>query len=457
MKKTLAIFLAIIFICSALLSSCAQSPQRGEQGLRGIQGEQGVKGEDGKDGKDGEKGEQGEKGSDGKVVTEYLVDSFARVMNLFDKSAATPNSVLNGSTGTVSAMNGFYVSDYIEVEVGKSYSFLTSHEGLGEAMATRLTVYDSNKEYNGYITGTLTSSGTVTVSISTDKVGVTVYRDDIKYVRFTTGSRELDRTMFVLGDTYPNEYYEFGKTYLNQDITLQDSHISQLPPVRSPLAGKKIAYNGDSICESRTDITSSMYNGGAYAQIISDLTGCTFENRGKSGAVLASTTPDGASIRHICNDVENMAADADLICFEGGINDYWNGVPLGEFSESDFTGELDTTTLTGALESTFRQAINKWVGKPICFIIVHKITGTAHQENSAGYTFAEARERMIAVCEKYSIPYYDAYAESGLNPYMPIHNSTYMVNADGCNPNEDGYRKYYVPQLIALFESLIER
>jgi lysophospholipase L1-like esterase len=112
------------------------------------------------------------------------------------------------------------------------------------------------------------------------------------------------------------------------------------------------------------------------------------------------------------------------------------------------------------LESIFRQAIEKWVGKPICFIITHKIQGTAASKNTLGNTFTEYHDTMVKICNKYSIPYYDAFLYSGLNGSITTQSNAYLNanasgTADGCHPNEEGYKRYYVPQLISLFESLI--
>lgn len=230
-------------------------------------------------------------------------------------------------------------------------------------------------------------------------------------------------------------------------------------PNKEVLKGKKILYNGDSICESR--LTGFSANGGGYAKLIADETGCFYDNRAVSGGTLAVV--EGK--HNICTDVTNMPYDGDLICFEGGINDYWNNVPLGNFSETDYTSSitgLDTTTVCGALEAIIRQAIARWTGVPICFVIIHKVVGTAYTANTAGYTFAEMREKMIAILNKYSIPYYDCYAEGGLNGYVWYLNEAYLnggssTHPDGCHPDEGGYRRYYVPQLIDLFTRIIPK
>jgi lysophospholipase L1-like esterase len=397
------------------------------------------------------------------VVIERLDDTLeskadAEFVNLFDKNTITPDSLLYLNTNAITSMSGYNITDFIKVEVGKTYSLLVAGgQGVNNS---RIAVYNSNKECIGYLLGELINN-ILTVTMDTSYVGNSITSKDIKYVRYNVGTSQLPTAMFVEGSVYPDEYYEYGKRYLGEDVNLRGCHIAQIPTVNSPLKGKKIAYNGDSICEERLNKDANSYNGGGYAKLIADLVGGTYENRAISGGVLASILPNGTTTRrHVCTDVPNMADDADLVCFEGGINDYWHDIPLGEFSESDYTGAIDDTTVTGALESIFRQAINKWVGKPICFVITHKITTTAFNANDAGYTFKQAHDRVIEVCKKYSIPYFDAFDNGGLNAYMSIHNQTYMTSntngtPDGCHPNEEGYRKYYVPQLIKLFESLI--
>lgn len=266
-------------------------------------------------------------------------------------------------------------------------------------------------------------------------------------------------TAVLYRNNKPDVVLNYGQAEPESDIFFNAQQIDYIVSNGSqPISGKLIAYNGDSICESRL-ASGTTYNGGAYAKMIADLVGGTYENRGKGGGTLASGT---SASRQVVTDVTNMTDNADLICFEGGINDYWLNVPLGDYTENDYSGTLDTTTICGALESIFRQATTKWVGKPICFIIVHKISDTVYRTNTAGYTFAQAREKMIGICKKHAIPYYDAFAESGLNAYNSIQNTNFLTsnatgNPDGCHPNENGYKKFYVPQLIALFNRIMPR
>ena len=248
---------------------------------------------------------------------------------------------------------------------------------------------------------------------------------------------------------FADDSYKFTEEEIFDKVIITRGEVKP-----SRLAGLKIAYNGDSIAESRTSGTAS--NGGGYPKLIAEKTGSTYVNRAVGGGVLA--VQEG---RHnVVTDIVNMPDDADLICLEGGINDYWRSIPMGTFSKTDYNNVLDNTTVLGALEDILRQSIKKWVGKPICFVIVHKVLDTAWTKNSQGYTFEELREQMIGLLNKYSIPYYDCYEKGGLNAYIDELNNAYLTggestSGDGCHPNKEGYERYYVPQLISLFESIL--
>ena len=221
--------------------------------------------------------------------------------------------------------------------------------------------------------------------------------------------------------------------------------------VADVLAGKKIVYDGDSIAADRAA------SGGAYARIIADATGGTYVNQAVGGGLLTAST----SVHSVVNNLVNLPLDGDLYCFEGGINDYWGDVPIGTCVEGDYTGTVDKGTICGAMETIFRYCLDTFVGKPVCFVIVHKVQKTGWQENGNGDTFRDYRDAMIQVCEKYSIPYYDAYMESGLNGWNNAQNAAYLTanssgTGDGIHPNEEGYRRYYAPQLMAMFRRMMK-
>ena len=219
--------------------------------------------------------------------------------------------------------------------------------------------------------------------------------------------------------------------------------------IADSLTGKKIVYDGDSIC-------LGYHAEGGYPAMIAQMTGGMFENHAVGGARLSASD----TVHSVVNNLQNLPMNGDLYCFEGGINDYWANTPLGELDPSDYTTELDTSTFAGALEYILRYAISTFVGKPICFVIVHKIQNTSNEKNENGKEFDDYVWMIRMACEKYSIPYYDAYKDSGLNGWNDAQNRAFLTgngeNApDGTHPNKEGYKKYYVPQMLDLFRKLI--
>lgn len=233
---------------------------------------------------------------------------------------------------------------------------------------------------------------------------------------------------------------------------LSASADTSLPnAIPDPLDGILIIYDGDSITESRLN---DNYNGGSYPKLIADLTNGEYINLAHGGAWLSSNSKKHSIVDNIAN-----LPEGDLYCFQGGINDFWGNVPIGTITPN-YTDPVDITTICGAMEAIFRYCLDNHVGKPICFIIPHKIKNTSFKTNGNGDTFKDYRDAMVAVCEKYSIPYYDAFSTSGLNGWNQTQSNTFMTanssgTGDGIHPNEEGYRRYYVPQLLALFRSTI--
>jgi lysophospholipase L1-like esterase len=304
--------------------------------------------------------------------------------------------------------------------------------------------------------GNHTSPQTVTVTAPTNA----------KYVMFASWAYDDAETVLVVvpltasdESSWTNTGIAYGtsKEYDERIASLEEEMniLKEDGAVGDVLKGKKIVYDGDSIAESRLGVAN---NGGGYAKIISDITKGFYENQAVGGGYLRSTTEEG---RHsVVDNLDNLPKDGDLYCFEGGINDYWTNATLGTYSLNDFFGEVDKTTVCGALETIFRYALTNFVGKPICFIIVHKVQETAYTVNAEGKTFKDYRDSMVAICEKYSIPYYDAFSESGFNGWSPVQSELYMTaNAsgvgDGTHPNELGYKHYYVPQLLSLFRKIL--
>ena len=167
---------------------------------------------------------------------------------------------------------------------------------------------------------------------------------------------------------------------------------------RSPLFGKKISLNGDSICNSR----------GGYGKIIADRCGMEYQNISIGGGTIAAEqfSKEGVKRHWISRTICNMDEDADYAIVEGGVNDAslfgdYGSPVLGEISEG-YNAELDDTTFYGAFESMLKQLIIRFRGKKIGYIAVHKMTARFSSEYEGKNNFYLAAKEC---CAKWGVPF----------------------------------------------------
>ncbi len=141
-----------------------------------------------------------------------------------------------------------------------------------------------------------------------------------------------------------------------------------------------------------------------------------------------------------CGRVKDMAPDADAVVVFGGTNDFGHGdAPLG--LPSDRTAD----TFTGACHVLFRSLIEKYPDKPI-FVMTpcHRLReefrdGEHHQKGGEYGDLKRYVEILREVAEYYSLPVIDLYAESGLQPNIPVLREKYMP--DGLHPSDAGHER----------------
>lgn len=262
--------------------------------------------------------------------------------------------------------------------------------------------------------------GTKTVDVNITEIGCTIYIGG-----FITSTPAL-------------LLYDFEKR-LNDELLSKGSR----------LYGKKISVNGTSISYG------AGYDGG-YMPLITNKYNMVLENVAKNGGTIADLSGRYPDRHCVGTTIDDMAEDADYIIIEGGYNDWYLWTKIGVMSET-MTSTIDTTTFYGGLESICRQALKKWKGKKIGFIITHKINDawrTQHQEGSKIYPTLDGYYQAIRdVCEKYSIPYLDLSKTSRLNTEMDEYKE-YTFNGDGIHPNKEGYEMFYVPHIERWLETI---
>lgn len=203
--------------------------------------------------------------------------------------------------------------------------------------------------------------------------------------------------------------------------------------------GFKIGADGDSLSAGASGQQSYI------SQIASD-NSCTVQNLSVGGGTIATGTTNNGSNRHwISTSVTNLDNDCNLIMLSGGVNDYWNDVPLGTFNESYETdvAQIDTTTFYGALDYMFRILLDKFYTQKIVFVTYHKINKIYFTENSLNLTFKDYLDAIYKVCDKYSIPVIDINKNSRFNTMLSYYKNNFTYNNDGVHPTTLGYEKFY--------------
>ncbi len=224
------------------------------------------------------------------------------------------------------------------------------------------------------------------------------------------------------------------------------------------LSGKKISFNGDSICQG------AGFPGG-YGKIIAERNNMAYQNVAIGGGTVAAETyyTDGRARHWISRTVDKMDADADYAILEGGVNDAslfgQFGAPVLGAISSGYGAELDDTTFIGAFESMLKQLLIRFHGKKFGYIAVHKMTARYSSEYMGEDSFYLAAKEC---CEKWGVPFLDlnvavppfAHFTPDGDPELYALRQAFTKDGDGWHPNEEGYKKYYCDKIEAWLKTL---
>jgi len=202
------------------------------------------------------------------------------------------------------------------------------------------------------------------------------------------------------------------------------------------LAGKKIVFLGDSITEGHGVSLSENIYVNRLAKM-ADLKEA--KNYGIGGTRFAVQKKPSDNPRHdldFCQRCEELDADADIVIVFGGTNDFGHGdASIGQMT--DRTPE----TFYGACHYLMNRLIERFPGKPIVFMTpIHRLVEddpTAGGRKPAPVaTLAQYVDIIKEVARFYAIPVLDLYAQSGIQPRVPILQEKFCP--DGLHPNDAG-------------------
>lgn len=336
--------------------------------------------------------------------------------NLIDKSNTTPGYLSNGS---VLSHTENVITDYIEVDYGETYSFLYSYKLYGTSFKRSVEAYDTNKNYIG--NGNNPSLSGIEWQVDrpnelTD-VAVGVIRctnKNTKYIRITIFKNSIDSAMLVPGDTYPEEYREYGYT-LNNIFRLNDTAKAEIAKMLhgsvSPLYGKTAVFDGDSIGSGGS--AGDGLNG--WAGRIGANNAMAWENYAIGGGTITQQGSNhciGANIDTIHSEYPTL----DYLILEGGTNDadLLKEAGLGTFSETDYRGNYDTTTFSGAFETLLYKAVTYYPTAKIGYIVAHRMD----YDSSIRRMYFD---RAVELCQKWGVPYIDLWKGASLNRFLSAH------------------------------------
>ena len=195
--------------------------------------------------------------------------------------------------------------------------------------------------------------------------------------------------------------------------------------IREPLLGKRIIFDGDSICHATSETTQTEERGWAYR--VGAAYGMEWYNLGISGATVTAemySSVTGAPRHWVSRNIDKIHErfeSVDYLIFEGGTNDAdllgIGSDRFGEIDPGDFSGNYDDSTFTGALESLFYKATSYYPTARLGYIVAPKM-GRPKGGYGADYKRRHYFERAIEVCRKWGVPYIDLWESSPINPSL---------------------------------------
>ena len=190
----------------------------------------------------------------------------------------------------------------------------------------------------------------------------------------------------------------------------------------NPLWGKCAVFDGDSICQAGTA-------SGGWPARIGKANAMDWYNYGIGGGTITAELYAGEGeekkprhwISRNIDVIHEKHPTLDYLILEGGTNDAdllgISSPSYGKLDLSDYSGNYDEKTFTGALEALFYKAITYYPKAKIGFIIAKKMGVRPigyGKDNKRRYYFL----RAIEVCKKWGIPYIDLWDESPVNPSL---------------------------------------
>ena len=308
---------------------------------------------------------------------------------------------------------------------------------------------------------TLYKEGT---SVASYYIADLTLKDNGMYVgTIDLSNKDADSFVVAYSSDVPHTEELWYKITINSIQYLYDS----IPSNSSKLKGKTLLAFGDSICAARDyqDINGNTISCIGYAEQIAENNEMSLvANFGEPGWTLAKGyTATNESIGMKIRSARLSGYTADYILLDGGTNDWFLNVPIGDITPNFTLATVDQTTMCGGLEYAFDQIYSMNPIAKKVFVIVHKAKEQWNTANNIGKTMDDYMNACRKVCKKYSVKVVDLYEECGYNSAIvsgytkpQVVSGVVQNYEDGTHPTTEGYKKFYVPLITSAMLSLAE-
>ncbi|WP_415302386.1 SGNH/GDSL hydrolase family protein [Clostridium perfringens] len=243
------------------------------------------------------------------------------------------------------------------------------------------------------------------------------------------------------------------------------------------LKDKKVVFLGDSIFEGFTGAVNGIVE--AFKLLEPN---ANYVNMGIGGTTIQQNNGIPVNITGKCiyDRINDIPEDADVILFEGGLNDYFQEVKgvtsygeylsniykmplsatyedgsykfvtaLAEFGGGVIPNVLNENTFCGAFEASLIKLITRFWNKIVICVIPHNVNGS---EKLNKY-FETERD----LCKKYGIPYVDISASGCMPRIYSVAGKEggTKLTVDAVHPNKLAYKIKYAPPIYSKIKELI--
>lgn len=283
-----------------------------------------------------------------------------------------------------------------------------------------------------------------------DLNGVVDYNDIILLKKYTDGKLKLNdiqkRNCDVDGDALVTSVdIDLIERYVMNEISLSKLPVAEhTEEITDLLYGKTMYCDGDSVAKGTgTNILGSDFY--SYCNYITDTYNMKSVNKSVAGTTIAKqknkTSPDNKSI---LERVREMKGSYDIVLLEGGFNDLFQKIEIGEVTDiNDKSGNYNEYTTAGALEGICYFLNQNYADSVKLFVLCH-----TRNANTDQYKYWNI---ITEVLDKWNIDYVDISSQTDFCDINDeISTQYFMYNkdkkkGDGIHPLEYAAKKIYGP------------